>query len=870
MLSYDSRTLLRIARELSAILSTVAESVDVPMWGRVLASRARGVSVDVGGVPYRPDLALSLSSGRLARLAPGSVVLNAGGGATLLATCSHGDGPLVVDFRARAAARGVIPSTFPRRETALAPTEILTARLVDRSLRPAINRHRLSSPNALGSIDMLLLSADRPLTVSIDALAVNAASAASAVATIQQFDDDPPAFEPVGASRIALLDGKIVAFPSLQDIFEADISLTVAARDSNIIALGIDSVRTPYPESDLQGILESAVEVAGAMAKCQVDLVNAVRELREVEGRSFYPREYPDAKNIGAPESGATEGEEAAPKLPAHMRDKIFQVAYSLYEKDFVRCRANPGKAHRAAVLTNTQRTLLASFPDVAVNSVLEVGNEASRSAFSKVLRRDNVRIDGRRHDEIRAIRCETDVLPGAVHGSSLFERGDTQVLACATVGLKDDAQRIADHIDTMDGLSGAKSFFLHYSFPGFATGESGRSVLTNESRRETGHGHLAESALRPLLGKSGGHALPFVARLSAQVLASDGSSSMASVCAGSLALMDAGVEIQEPVAGVAMGLVGGEKFPHSDPEDCIILTDILGAEDHYGYMDCKISGTSGGITSAQLDLKSDAGLLLNVVGRVFERSRPARLAILELMNGCISEQRSQLPDNAPRSLHIPLEESVAFKELLRDRAAGLKQIESAAGVRIQLDSQGGCARIHAPNAKAAELASQMVQQAVRDVPVGTKLRARVIETNPGYAVLETENGFLRGTLHVSKMNLRDESQNLGGLRDFASTAQKSMNEGSDGMTGGAPRSSRFSDVRHVLKQGDTLDVAVVESCKARNILRFSMISRPPFRPLEGMGDAFLGNLHKRFTKRKIARSERNSEAELSAAGERC
>lgn len=798
--------------------------------------------MDVGGVPHRPDLGLSLSAGRLARLAPGSVVVNAGGGATLLATATCREGPFIVDFRARAAARGVIPSTFPRRETAPAQAEILAARLVDRSLRPVLQSFHKASRNAPNSIDLLLLSADRPLSVSVDALAVNAASAAIAAATARKDSKNIPCFRPVGAARVALVDGKLVAFPSLHDISRSDISLTVAARDSRILSMGIDAVRVPFPESNLHEILQSAVEVANVMIQSQLNLVDALLDLRETEGQSHFPRDIP------SPNSDYSVLNENAAKDDKdrfeNRRNEIFDVASRLYEEDFVRCRKYPGKAHRAAILTSTQKNLIQKFPDIPLDQILEVGDEAARQAFRRVLVRDALRLDGRLIDEVRSIRCETNVLPGAVHGSSLFERGDTQVLACATVGLKDAAQKVADHVDTVDGLSEAKSFFLHYSFPGFATGESARSILSSASRRETGHGYLAESALRPLLGTACGESLPFVTRLSAEVLASDGSSSMASVCAGSLALMDAGIQIREPVAGVAMGLVAGDNFPLADPDNCTVLTDILGVEDFYGIMDCKVAGTCQGITSAQLDVKVEEGLPIHTVCRVFQLSKPARLEILKHMNACMGQRREELPDNAPRTLYIPVEQIVVFKELLRDRAARLKQLEAASGARIELDTLSACARIHAPNARSAELASQLVEQALTDIPVGTKLRARVVETKQGYAILESECGLLRGMLHVSKISFQGvllSPTKQPELNSKSSEGHSDAVELEDTPT--APEKLRYRDVRHVLKCGDLLDVAVVESCRARNILRFSMISKEPFRPVEDGPDCFLEQL---------------------------
>lgn len=766
-------------------------------FGRVVAAVSETVSASLPSIPHRADINLTLSANRFARLAPGAVTLTADSSTTLLATAVPSSGHFFVDYRSRAAALGVIPNTFPRRELAPAPAETVTTRLVDRSLRPVLGH---AAPLAL---TLRLLASERPSALCVDALAVNAASAAAAAASAE--DGATDAVGLVGAARVAVVDGRIVSFPSLFERAQADFSLFVSTRMGRVLTMMVESGSGPVEDARVMELLGEGIIVAEAMVPLQRELVEKVLHCRVKEGRSFHPRIMPTEAKI--------EGDEVVEGMSDAERADVKEFASQVYEEAFVECRAYPGKAHRADVVTRAQQKIVDHFPLIAMGDVLGIAQATSREVHRTVLLRDSKRIDGRGFSDIRPVRCETAVLSGAVHGSAVFERGDTQVLACATVGLPRFAQRIADNVDTASGVEDSKPFFLHYSFPGYATGEQDKFGGSGNggSRREVGHGILAESSLRPLIGPADGTPLPYVSRVSAEVLASDGSSSMATVCAGSLALMDAGVQLREPVAGVAMGLIPGD-----EGGDDTILTDILGAEDHFGWLDCKVSGTKNGVTASQLDVKSADGISVATVGRVFKEAGVARSKILDEMKGAIDESRPSLPRNAPRSVTMPVDLMVVVKVLLRDRAVGLKEIESKSGTRLSVENEKGMSqmRIDAPSAEAATMAIALVEEALADMAVGAKVRGRVVETRHAFALVEVDGVSSKGMLHVSKMNLP-----RGGEGDGKQT----------------PDAMRYPDVRNVLGVGEHVDLICLESCREKNVLRFGMARKSGDDYLEGL-----------------------------------
>ncbi|CDF32218.1 unnamed protein product [Chondrus crispus] len=799
------------------------------MWGRVLAAAATGVSATLPSLRGRastlPALPLTLTSGRLARLAPSSAVLTASE-TTILATISHSPPsssppsftPLLVDFRVKAAAVGVIPGTWARRELQPAIQETLVARLIDRALRPALAPPGAALPPT--QLTVSVLSSVKAPQAPVDALAVNAAAAAVAASAVEWAG-------PVAAARVALVDGVPVPFPPESMLHRATLSVFVAANATgNLLSMTVQSLRGAVPQEAVMETVQAAVSTAQTLAELQTEFREKVRHMREREGHSAFPRQMPRP---------ARRTENFYEPLAKADADKVYEVASRVYRDAFLECRQFPGKAHRAAVLTEAQQSIVDHFPDLTLEPVLEEARRASRETYREVLLRDKLRMDGRRFDELRTIRCETRVLPGDVHGSALFERGDTQVLACSTVGLKSQAMRTEEYVV---GGGEWKSFFVHYSFPPYSTGEYGR-FAGSSSRREVGHSMLAEQALRPLLNFSCDtkaneqllsstnnksreedeeNSYPYSHRLSAEVLASDGSSSMATVCAGSMALMDSGAPLEDAVAGVAMGVVRGPNFAVGDASDYTVLTDILGSEDHFGDMDMKVTGTRSGVTACQLDVKPHDGLPVDVVQNALRNASLALSKILDEMGAVCPVEPRSFPENAPRAFEVPVDMSVAVKTLMKDRALGLKRIEDKSGARLFLDGKKQVFRIEAPNKSACDAAQSLIRDALGNLDIGTKMTATVDEIKPSYAVVRTTSGSACGILHVSKMQVNPAS-------GLASAGVKE--DGAD------PKSEqislaklRYPDVRTLLSRGDVLEVVVLESDRARSVLRFGLVSK--------------------------------------------
>ena len=375
---------------------------------------------------------------------------------------------------------------------------------------------------------------------------------------------------------------------------------------------------------------------------------------------------------------------------------------------------------------------------------------------------------------------------------------------------------------DYADGGKKPKSFFLHYSFPPFATGESGRFGGI-QSRREIGHGALAENAIRPILDlkkmygegnqeQNDDDAYPYTIRLSAEVLGSDGSSSMATVCAGSIALAQAGIPVKEHVAGVAMGLISADS--NSD-EDDIILTDILGAEDHFGDMDMKVAGTETGVTACQLDMKKENGIGIGILGQTLKKARDARVKILKIMNDTLSEEDTlEIPDSAPRVVVVPVNTPVAIKTLMRDRAEGLKEIEEQSESNLEFNGKQGTITIEAPNKQSAEIAKQLLTAALGNLEVGTTMIAKVIDVKPSYAILEGSAGIAQGLLHVSKMYANPE---LLGKSPLIENSKK------ENVKNEKLASLRYPDAKTLVSVGQALEVVVLECDRSRNIIRFGL-----------------------------------------------
>ena len=554
---------------------------------------------------------ITLETGKLAKQADGSVVLRMGDTMLLATVVSNNDAkedmdflPLTVDYREKFASTGRFPGGFLKREARPSDHEILTMRLVDRALRPLFPGDYHGDTQVM----VQLMSSDGENQP--DALTCLAASAALAVSDI-------PFNGPVSEVRVIRNEGKFIINPTISEMEGNDLDLVVAGTMDSIVM--VEGEMLEVSEADmLEGIkvAHSAIKV-----HCQAMLDLAA----QVEGSSP-KREYNHEKS----------DEELKAKIKEFTYDRFYEIA-----------KLGLGKKERSEKFGAVKEDLKAELGEefVAENSFLfSIYLKASqKEAVRRVMLDEKVRLDGRKMNEIRPIWSEVDYLPGQVHGSAIFTRGETQSLTTLTLGSKLDVQRVDSPL-----FQGENDFVLHYNFPPFSTGEA--RPIRGVSRREVGHGNLALRALKPMIPSKPEN--PYTIRLVSEILESNGSSSMATVCAGTLALLDGGVKMKKPVSGIAMGLI-------TDNKDYVVLSDILGDEDHLGDMDFKVTGTRDGITACQMDMKID-GVDYDLLNEALGQAREGRLHILDKLEETISAPREDYKEHVPRivSLQVP-DESV-------------------------------------------------------------------------------------------------------------------------------------------------------------------------------------------------------------------
>ena len=581
---------------------------------------------------------ITIETGKLAKQADGSVVVRMGD-AMLLATAvsarTSNPGvdflPLTVDYREKFAAAGRFPGGFFKREARPSDSEVLTMRLVDRVLRPLFP----DDYHAETQVMIQLMSHDE--NVMPDALAGLAASAALAVSDI-------PFYNLISEVRVARIDGKFVINPSREELEQSDIDMMIGA--------SMDSVA--MVEGEMKEISEAemveAIKFAHEAIKIQIQ---AQERLRAAIGSPAY-REY----------EGEKEDEAIYAKVKAAAYDKCYAIAQEA-----------SGKSERGEKFAAVKEEVKALFTEeeLAENGDL-VGKyfyKTNKEAVRNVILEKGLRLDGRKTTEIRPIWCETDYLP-SVHGSALFTRGETQALATVTLG----TSREANQIDS-PSEQGEEKFYLHYNFPPFSTGEA--KPLRGTSRREVGHGNLAQRALKNMIPAD----CPYTIRVVSEVLESNGSSSMATVCAGTMALMDAGVQMVKPVSGIAMGLItDGEKFA--------VLSDILGDEDHLGDMDFKVTGTADGITACQMDIKID-GLRYDIMEQALGQARDGRLHILGKLTETIAAPRAEVKPKAPKIITRTIP-GAFIGALIGPGGKVIQELQKATGTTIvinEVDEQG-------------------------------------------------------------------------------------------------------------------------------------------------------------------------------------
>ncbi|WP_339886359.1 polyribonucleotide nucleotidyltransferase [Polaribacter vadi] len=541
---------------------------------------------------------ISLETGKLAKQAHGSVVVQMGK-AMLLCTVvsSYKAGtvdflPLTVDYREKFAAAGRYPGGFFKREARPSDGEVLTMRLVDRVLRPLFPKDYHSEVQVM----IQLMSHDED--VMPDALAGLAASAAI------QLSDFP--FEcPISEARVARVNGEFVINPNRAQLAESDIDMMIGASADSVMM--VEGEMDEISEEEMAEAIKFAHEAIKIQCAAQVKLAEAFgkKETREYEGE----------------------------REDADLASKIHDL---VYDKCYVIAKKGTSKAERSAAFDEVKEELKASFTEEELEDygdlVGKYFNKAQKSAVRELTLAEGLRLDGRKTDEIRPIWCEVDYLP-SVHGSSIFTRGETQALATVTLGTSRDANKI-----DMPSYEGEENFYLHYNFPPFCTGEA--RPLRGTSRREVGHGNLAQRGLKGMIPAD----CPYTVRVVSEVLESNGSSSMATVCAGTMALMDAGVQMTRPVSGIAMGLI-------SDGDRYAVLSDILGDEDHLGDMDFKVTGTSEGITACQMDIKVK-GLSYEILVNALKQARSGRLHILEKLTDTIPSANEEVKAHAPKMIN--------------------------------------------------------------------------------------------------------------------------------------------------------------------------------------------------------------------------
>lgn len=549
---------------------------------------------------------IEIETGKLAKQADGSVVVKMGGTMLLAAvTCAKEAKedvdfmPLQVEYKEKFASAGRFPGGFMKREGKASDAEILTARLVDRALRPLFP----DDFHAEVYVTVNLISAEKD--IQPDALAGLAASSALAVSDI-------PFNGPISEVRVARIDGKFVINPNFSQMPNADIDIMVAATLDNIMM--VEGEMKEVSEADMLEAIKFAHEEI--KKHCRVQL-----ELMEEKG-TVTKRAYCHEEN----------DEELRAAVKQYAYDRCYAIA-----------KAGTSKQERTEAFENLAEECFAALvPDEEEREAKKMMlaryyHDVEKAAMRNMILDEGVRLDGRNTEQIRPIWCEVDYLPCA-HGSAIFTRGETQSLSTVTLGTKMDMKELDEVL-----VQGTEQFVLHYNFPPFSTGEA--KAQRGVGRREIGHGNLAYRALKPMVPL--GEENPYAVRVVSDILESNGSSSMATVCAGCLALMDAGVKIKKPVAGIAMGLISD-----SATGKYAILSDILGDEDHLGDMDFKVAGTKDGITATQMDIKVD-GLSYDVLERALEQARRGRMHIMGEMLKCISEPRAEYKPHVPRIVQI-------------------------------------------------------------------------------------------------------------------------------------------------------------------------------------------------------------------------
>ncbi len=660
---------------------------------------------------------ISIETGKMARQADGAVVVRQGDCmilATVVASKEPKPGqsffPLSVDYQEKFASAGRIPGSFFKREARLNDYEILTSRLIDRALRPLFPDDYLCEVQVL----VTLISSDAE--VMPDSLACLAASAALAVSDI-------PIQEVISEVRVARINGEYIVNPTRTQIKDADINIIVAATSKNIMM-----VEGEGKECDEAGLIK-AIEVGHAAIQEQVKLQHDLREKAGIGGKRDYTKPYTNPEfEAKIAEFGTKRIYDIAKGgLGKHERGDAFKQVKEDFKTQYQSANKEEANylAPEDAALTGTY------FHDL------------EKKVIREMMINEKVRLDGRTLEVVRPLTLETNLLPSP-HGAALFTRGETQSLTTVTLGTTDD-ELLLETAQTSDYLK----FILHYNFPPFSTGEI--KMMRGQSRREVGHGNLAMRSLKQMLPVD----YPYTVRVVSDILESNGSSSMATVCAGSLALMDAGVPFPKHVSGVAMGLIAeGGKFA--------VLTDILGDEDHLGDMDFKVTGTRDGICGIQMDIKCD-GLSMEIMMQALEQAKRGRLHILDAMYTCIPEPRAELKPHAPRIEQLNIDREF-IGAVIGPGGKIIQEIQRETGAKINIEEVGdqGVIKIFSNNKESIDKALGWIRGIVAIPEIGATYEGTVKSIMPFGAFVEFMPGK-QGLLHISEVSWK-RLDNLDGV----------------------------------------------------------------------------------------------------------
>ena len=646
---------------------------------------------------------LSIETGKMARQADGSVVVRLGDCmilATVVATKEPKPGqsffPLSVDYQEKFASAGRIPGSFFKREARLNDYEILTSRLIDRALRPLFPDDYLCEVQVLVS----LISSDAETMP--DALACLAASAALAVSDI-------PIQEVISECRVARVNGEYIINPTRTQIKDADINIIVAATDKNIMM--VEGEGKECEEAGLITAIEKGHEAIRAQVKLQLEL----RDKIGAPAKRDYTKPYTNP---------ALEAE-----IEAFGKERIYAVAKAAMGKH------ERGDAFKA--IKEEYKVKFAENPDAKPEDAALISmyfHDLEKKVIRDMMLNERVRLDGRVLDQVRPLTMEVSPLPSP-HGSSLFTRGETQSLTSVTFGTSED-ELLAETAATSDYVK----FFLHYNFPPFSTGEV--KMMRGQSRREVGHGNLAMRSLKQMMPQD----YPYTVRVVSDILESNGSSSMATVCAGSLALMDAGVPFPKHVSGVAMGLISGENGKFA------VLTDILGDEDHLGDMDFKVTGTRDGICGIQMDIKVD-GLSMDIMFQALDQAKRGRLHILDAMYNTIGEARAELKPHAPRIEQLNIDREF-IGAIIGPGGKIIQEIQRETGAKINIEEVGdqGVIKIFSANKESIDKALTWIRSIVAIPEIGATYEGTVKSIMPFGAFVEFMPGK-QGLLHISEVS---------------------------------------------------------------------------------------------------------------------